>query len=80
MATAKVTISIDRAFLSKIDELVNQKIFPNRSKAIQTAVEEKLKRFEKSRLAIECAKLNPNDEQALAEEGLAMEIDEWPEY
>ena len=34
----------------------------------------------KSRLAIECAKLNPNFEQNLAEEGMAEEIKEWPEY
>jgi hypothetical protein len=31
-------------------------------------------------LAQECAKLDPNYEQSLAEEGFSMEIDEWPEY
>jgi Arc/MetJ-type ribon-helix-helix transcriptional regulator len=55
-------------------------VFPNRSKAIQEAVEEKLKRMEKTRLAEECAKLDPKYEQTLAEEGFSSEIDEWPEY
>ncbi len=34
----------------------------------------------KSRLARECAKLDPKFEQALAEEGFSGEQDEWPEY
>jgi hypothetical protein len=35
---------------------------------------------DKSRLARECAKLDKAFEQALAEEGLAAEMEEWPEY
>ena len=31
-------------------------------------------------LARECAKLNPEFEQSLAEEGLSTELEEWPEY
>ena len=31
-------------------------------------------------LARECSKLDPKYEQALAEEGLTMELEEWPEY
>ena len=41
---------------------------------------EKLARIEHSRLAVECAKLDPAREKALAEEGLGQEIDAWPEY
>ena len=37
-------------------------------------------RLEKTRLAEECAKLNPSLEQALAEEGLAAEAELWPPY
>ena len=80
MATSKIAITIDRNTLNKLDLLVKSRLFPNRSRAIQEAVAEKLQRLEKSRLARECAKLNPQFEQALAEEGLEMEIDEWPEY
>jgi hypothetical protein len=52
----------------------------NRSKAIQEAVAEKLMRIEKSSLARECEKLNPEFEQSLAEEGFLSELEQWPEY
>ena len=80
MATSKIAITIDEKLVKQLDNLVNSQVFPNRSKAIQEAVEEKLKRMEKIRLAKECAKLDPNYEQTLAEEGFSSEIEEWPEY
>jgi Arc/MetJ-type ribon-helix-helix transcriptional regulator len=80
MAASKIAITIDERMLKKIDLLVKSKYFPNRSKAIQQAVSEKLMRLEKSRLAQECAKLDPNFEQSLAEEGFSAELEEWPEY
>jgi len=39
-----------------------------------------LRRLEKSRLAQECAKLDPDFEQTIAEEGFSTEMEEWPEY
>ncbi len=80
MATAKIAVTIEERLLNKLDRLVKAKAFSNRSKAVQQAVEEKLARMDRSRLARECAKLNPRLEQALAEEGFARELDEWPEY
>ncbi len=80
MSTAKVAITIREDLLDQLDDLVRSKIFPNRSKAVQEAVEEKLARLKRSRLARECAKLDPKFEQALAEEGFSAEKDEWPEY
>jgi metal-responsive CopG/Arc/MetJ family transcriptional regulator len=80
MAASKIAITIDDTILKRLDILVKSRAFPNRSKAIQEAVSEKLKRIEKSRLAKECAKLDPQFEQALAEEGLSLEMEEWPEY
>lgn len=80
MAASKITITIDDNLLKQLDLMVKSKVYPNRSKAIQEAVAEKLKRFERSRLARECAKLDPEYEQNLAEEGFSLEIDEWPEY
>ena len=44
------------------------------------AVQEKLERMERSRLARECAKLDPDFEKAMAEEGLPEELSEWPKY
>jgi len=70
MAASKIAITIDDRMLRQLDFLVKSKYFPNRSKAIQEAVAEKLMRLEKSRLAQECAKLDPVFEQSIAEEGI----------
>lgn len=80
MARAKVAISLDENTLDRLDRLVKNQVFPNRSQAIQEAVEEKLSRLDRSRLARECAKLDPVFEKSLAEEGLSEELPEWPEY
>ena len=80
MARSKVAISLDESTLDRLDRLVQKKVFPNRSQAIEEAVAEKLARLEKSRLAQECAKLDPVFEKALAEEGLSEDLAEWPEY
>ncbi|MDL1958496.1 MAG: ribbon-helix-helix domain-containing protein [Deltaproteobacteria bacterium] len=80
MATSKIAITIDQNLLHRLDFLVKSQRFTNRSRAIQEAVAEKLARIERSRLAQECAKLDPKFEQEMAEEGFAAEIDEWPEY
>jgi Arc/MetJ-type ribon-helix-helix transcriptional regulator len=63
-----------------LDRLVAERRFPNRSRAIQEAVQEKLERVERSRLAREAAKLDRDFEQRLADEGLAGDASEWPEY
>ena len=80
MGVAKVTISIESQLLKKIDSLVNERVFPSRSQAIQKAVEEKVTRLDRNRLARECAKLDKNEEQAWADLGLSAEVNEWPEY
>jgi Arc/MetJ-type ribon-helix-helix transcriptional regulator len=80
MNVAKVTISIESGLLKKLDRLVKAKVFPNRSKAIQDAVSEKIERIDQNRLARECAKLDKDEEQALADEGLAAEVAEWQPY
>jgi len=80
MATSKIAITIDQNLLHRLDYLVKSQRFKNRSRAIQEAVAEKLARIERSRLAQECAKLDPKFEQEIAEEGFAAEMNEWPEY
>jgi Arc/MetJ-type ribon-helix-helix transcriptional regulator len=74
------TGTLDEKTLDRLDRLVKARVFPNRSRAIQEAVEEKLERLEQSRLARECAKLDPAFEQAMAEEGMSEELGQWPEY
>ncbi len=80
MSSVKVAITLDQETLIRVDALVAKSIFPNRSRAIQAAVSEKLARMERGRLASECAKLDPKFEKALAEEGLGEELESWPEY
>jgi metal-responsive CopG/Arc/MetJ family transcriptional regulator len=80
MKVAKVAISLDQRLLQKLDSLVADRIFRSRSEAIQTAVKEKITRLEHTRLAQECAKLDPTEEQLLADQGFSNELSEWPEY
>ena len=69
MGTSKIAISLDEELLGRLDGLVRKRVFPSRSRAIQAAIEEKIARLERTRLARECAKLDPNLEAVLAEEG-----------
>jgi metal-responsive CopG/Arc/MetJ family transcriptional regulator len=80
METAKVAISINKKTLKRLDRLVKDQVFANRSKAIQEAIEDKLNRLERTRLSRECAKLDPIAEQTMAEEGISEELHGWPEY
>jgi metal-responsive CopG/Arc/MetJ family transcriptional regulator len=80
MSTTKVAVSIDSDLIAEVDQLVARDVFPNRSKAIQEALRDKLSRLKRTRLARESAKLDRKEEQAMADEGLALEQSEWPAY
>ena len=80
MAKAKLAITLDENILSEVDRLVSSRVFPNRSRIIEEAVQEKLNRINHTRLARECAKLDPTFEKAMAEEGMEKDLSEWPEY
>ena len=80
MPTTKVAITIRRELLERLDRLVRERVYPNRSQAIQEAVREKLRGLDQGRLARECAKLDPELEQTMTEEGVSTELAEWPEY
>ena len=80
MGKSKVAITLEDGLLGRLDELVAQKRFPSRSRAVEEAVEEKLSRVDRSRLARECAKLDPILEQQIADEGLSEDLAEWQEY
>jgi metal-responsive CopG/Arc/MetJ family transcriptional regulator len=80
MSKSKIAITLEEGTLERLDELVAQSMFPSRSQAIQEALEEKLSRLQRTRLARECAKLDPIFERALAEEGLSEDMTQWPEY
>ena len=80
MPVAKIAVSIDQKVVHRLDGLVRKGLFPSRSKAIQEALECQLSRLDRSRLAVECAKLDRKQERAVAEEGMGIEVEQWPEY
>ena len=67
MPKAKVAVTLDTVTLRRVDQLVRDARYPNRS-------------HEHRRLIDECAKLDPAEERAMAEEGFAVDVAEWPEY
>ena len=80
MPKAKVAVTIDQQMLRRVDRLVRHALVPNRSQAIECALAAQLDRLERTRLADECAKLDPIVERKLADVGLAADAKDWPEY
>jgi hypothetical protein len=76
----KVAVTVDSMLLEQVDELVAQRRFLNRSQAFETALADTVARLRRTRLARECARLDPREEKALADEGLAGSVETWPEY
>jgi len=76
----KVAVTLATALLRRVDVLVREGRYPNRSQAIEIAVEESLARLDRRRLAEQCAKLDPRTEQVMAEEGLGQDAAGWPTY
>jgi len=80
VSKTKIAITLDEQFVEDIDRLVSENVFQNRSQAIQQAVDEKLKRLKRTRLAKECSNLDLAFEKAMAEEGLSEDLSQWPKY
>jgi Arc/MetJ-type ribon-helix-helix transcriptional regulator len=80
MAKTKVALTIDARLLEQVDALVARQQFRNRSQAVEAALADKLRRLARTRLARECARLDPSEEKRVADEGLAGALDAWPEY
>lgn len=78
--TSKIAITLDSDIVQRLDQLVADRRFPSRSRAIQMAVQAQIARIDRTRLLRELAKADPAEEMALAEEGLAYDVEEWPEY
>lgn len=72
----RVAVTLDRKAVADLDRMVEEGRFPNRSRAIRSAVDLLAERESRTRLARELGKLNPQEEKRLAEEGLT---DAWPE-
>lgn len=80
MPKSKVAVTLEKDLLDRLDELVAERRYPNRSQAIEVAIAEKLQRLGRGRLARESSKLDRREERALAEEGLSTDREAWPEY
>jgi metal-responsive CopG/Arc/MetJ family transcriptional regulator len=59
VSQAKVAITVEEGVLARVDALVMRKVFSNRGRAIQEAIQEELERMKRSRPVEECAKLDP---------------------
>jgi len=73
----KIAVTLDRRAVADLDRWVKDGKYPNRSRALQSAVDLLTEREKRTRLARELAKLDPHEERQLAEQGLG---DSWPEY
>ena len=80
MPKTKVALTLDSELLERVDELVAKQRFRNRSQAVEAALVDKMQRLARTRLARESAKLDPQEEKRLADEGLADALASWPEY
>ena len=74
----KVAVTLDKRTVADLDRWVREGKYPNRSRALQSAVDLLAEREKRTRLARELAKLDPTEEQKMAEEGLG--DSSWPAF
>jgi Arc/MetJ-type ribon-helix-helix transcriptional regulator len=74
----KIAVTLDRKTVAELDRWVTEGKYPNRSRALQCAMDLLTEREKRTRLARELAKLDSREEKRLAEEGL--DASAWPEY
>jgi Arc/MetJ-type ribon-helix-helix transcriptional regulator len=74
----KIAVTLEWRTVSDLDRWVREGRYPNRSRALQAAVDGLAEREKRSRLARELAKLDRAGEQRMAEEGLG--DDSWPAF
>ena len=80
MPKVKVAATVEKDLLERLDRMVTEGRFPSCSSAVEQSIEECLEKVERTRLAPESVKPGPAFEQALADECIAGDLSEWPEY
>lgn len=70
MASTEAAVTIDADLLNELDRLIAARVFSDRSQAIQAVLRDKLTQLNRNRLAAECARLDPVQEQQFAEVAL----------
>lgn len=74
----KIAVTLNPNTVADLDRWVREGRYPNRSRALQSAVDYFVARDKRSRLVRELNKLDRIEESRLAEEGLGDES--WPTY
>ncbi len=76
MSTSRITITLDKGLLKRLDHLVQVAPYSNRDRVIQEAVEDKLRKANRDDFERELVKLDPQFEQEMADEGLCEDVRE----
>jgi Arc/MetJ-type ribon-helix-helix transcriptional regulator len=74
----KIAVTLDQRTVADLDRWVKEGKYPNRSRALQSAVNILGEREKRTRLGRELAKIDPKEEKQLAEQGLGDRA--WSEY
>ena len=80
MPQKKTPVTAPNRRLQPLDEMLSKRSLTSRNQASDAALTAKLQRSSRTRLARECAKLDPHEEKGFAEEGLGVTLPHWPEY
>jgi Arc/MetJ-type ribon-helix-helix transcriptional regulator len=68
----KVAVTLERRTVGVLDRWVREGKYPNRSRALQAAVNLLAERERRTRLARELSKLDRHEERQMAEEGMVL--------
>ena len=74
----KIAVTLDHKTVTDLDRWVREGRYPNRSRALQWAIDLLAEQDKRSRLARELKKLDRAAEQRLAEEGIG--DSSWPQF
>jgi Arc/MetJ-type ribon-helix-helix transcriptional regulator len=74
----KIAVTLEKETVAELDRWVREGKYPNRSRALQSAVDLLAERDRRRRLARELAKLDRREEQRMADEGLG--VSSRPQY
>ena len=77
---SKFAITVSPLVLTRLDAWVQNEHYASRSEAIEQAVKAHLQRLERTRLSDQCGLLDVDEEQAMADTGLAQDAAAWPAF
>ena len=77
---SKIATNVSPLVLNRLDAWVQNEHYARRSNAIKQAVEAQLHRLERTRLSHQCALLDADEVQAMADVGLVLDAAAWPAF